>query len=69
MLLTNNRGVPSRPAEGGDHFVLPRFGMSKEPQQPSVKACPIFGPTDRRDDRCDSDKNGCDQVMQQLSAT
>jgi len=56
MLLTNDRGVPSRPAGA-------RCEQGTATARPS-KRVPYSVQQTGGDDRCDRDKNGCDQVMQ-----
>ena len=56
MLLTNDRGVPSRPAGA-------RCEQGTATARPS-KRVPYSVQQTGGDDCCDRDKNGCDQVMQ-----
>jgi hypothetical protein len=56
MLLTNDRGVPSRPAGV-------RCEQGTATARPS-KRVPYSVQQTGGDDRCSRDKNGCDQVMQ-----
>ena len=56
MLLTNDRGGSSRPAEGGGPFLFAKIRC----EQGTAYSVQQTG----GDDRCSRDKNGCDQVMQ-----